>query len=158
MLNRVAKMIYQLILICSRLRRQQSNYPFQSSENTCQARVKILFSTISNFLTVGNEREYFKCFWSLEERKMQAAALQLHGEEQKDTLIAVAGDSGANDSTNCLQIRKKLDAIFDGKLSLEQSFTDIKRFLFGHLEICKSCCRAFDVRARFRSSGRGGIL
>jgi hypothetical protein len=89
---------------------------------------------------------------------MQAAALQQQSEKQKDEPIAVAGDSGANDGTNCLQIRKKLDAIFDGKSSLEQTFTDIKRFLFAHLEICKSCCRAFDPRVRFRPSGRAGIF
>lgn len=57
---------------------------------------------------------------------------------------------------SCFQIRKKLDALFDGDSRLEETHTAIKRFLFGHLVTCDACCRAFDVRARFRwGRGRG---
>lgn len=60
---------------------------------------------------------------------------------------------------SCFQIRKKLDALFEGDARLEETHAAIKRFLFGHLENCTACCRSFDVRVRFRSgSGGRGIF
>jgi hypothetical protein len=59
---------------------------------------------------------------------------------------------------SCFQIRKKLDALFEGDSRLEETDAAIKRFLFGHLENCTACCRAFDVRARFRSGRGRGIF
>jgi len=64
----------------------------------------------------------------------------------------------AVDQTSCLQIRENLDALFYGDSRLEAEHTDGKRRLFRHLESCDQCCRVFDVRIRFRSSGRPGIL
>ncbi len=58
---------------------------------------------------------------------------------------------------NCFQIREKLDALFDGGSRLEDAQVAVKRILFEHLETCKECCRSFDVRVRFRSSGRDRI-
>jgi hypothetical protein len=61
------------------------------------------------------------------------------------------------EQTTCIQIREKLDALFEGDSRLEDAHEQIKRVLFGHLESCQSCCRSFDVRVRFRSGGRKGI-
>lgn len=58
---------------------------------------------------------------------------------------------------NCFQVREKLDALFDRESLLAETHKAIKRILFNHLENCPECCRSFDVRVRFRSSGRAGI-
>lgn len=58
---------------------------------------------------------------------------------------------------SCLQIREKLDALF-GDSRLEETHEIVKRVLLRHLETCDACCRSFDVRVRFRSGGRNGIL
>lgn len=65
----------------------------------------------------------------------------------------------ATEKSGCSQVREKLNALFDGDARLEETHAAIKRFLFGHLENCAACCRAFDVRVRFRSgSGGRGIF
>jgi hypothetical protein len=51
---------------------------------------------------------------------------------------------------NCLETRKKLDALFSGKSPLKNADRQAKRSLFNHLESCERCCHAFDVRVRFR--------
>lgn len=63
-----------------------------------------------------------------------------------------------SEDASCFQVRKKLDALFDGDARLEDAQAAVKRFLFGHLENCEACCRAFDVRARFRCGGGRGIF
>ena len=62
------------------------------------------------------------------------------------------------EDATCFQIRKKLDALFDGESRLEDAHAAIKRFLFGHLETCAACCRAFDVRVRYRCGRGRGIF
>jgi hypothetical protein len=62
------------------------------------------------------------------------------------------------EDSSCFEIRKKLDALFDGESRLEDAHAAIKRFLFGHLETCAACCRAFDVRARYRCGRGRGIF
>lgn len=64
----------------------------------------------------------------------------------------------AVEQTNCFQIREKLDALFDGDSRLEEAHRELKRVLFGHLETCEQCCRAFDVRVCFRRGSGRGIL
>lgn len=59
---------------------------------------------------------------------------------------------------NCNQAKEKLDALLDGDERLEETHTAIKSILFRHLENCIDCCRAFDVRARFRKPGRDRIF
>lgn len=61
------------------------------------------------------------------------------------------------ETLSCLQVRNKLDALFDRDSLLEEAMTDFKRSLFRHLETCTDCCRAFDVRVRFCSSGGSRI-
>ena len=61
------------------------------------------------------------------------------------------------ENLNCNQIKGKLDELFGGKFSLEKMDVRTKMFLFRHLEICGSCCRAFDVRVHFRPTGRATI-
>lgn len=58
---------------------------------------------------------------------------------------------------NCAAIRESLDELFDGNANLEETPAGTKRGLFAHLEACRDCCRAFDVRARFRPAGRRRI-
>ena len=58
---------------------------------------------------------------------------------------------------NCSEVRDKLDELFDGDARLEETPAGIKRGLFSHLEACRDCCRAFDVRTRFRPAGRSRI-
>jgi hypothetical protein len=62
------------------------------------------------------------------------------------------------DKISCFQIREKLDSLFDGDSRLEEMPEAIKRILFRHLETCQNCCRSFDVRVRFRSSGGRGVF
>ena len=62
------------------------------------------------------------------------------------------------EQASCLQIREKLDALFDGDSRLEETQEMVKRVLLRHLETCDACCRSFDVRVRFRVGGRKGIL
>lgn len=84
---------------------------------------------------------------------MQAAAAQ---EFTREIPVVQEINVETTEDASCFQIRKKLDALFDGDERLEDAHAAIKRFLFGHLENCEACCRAFDVRVRFRSgSGRG---
>lgn len=61
------------------------------------------------------------------------------------------------ETTNCFQIRKNLDAVFSGESPLEEASAGIKRILFTHLEVCRDCCRSFDVRVRFRVAKRDMI-
>lgn len=62
------------------------------------------------------------------------------------------------EQASCLQIREKLDSLFDGSSRLEETHEILKRVLLRHLETCDACCRSFDVRVRFRVGGRKGIL
>ena len=61
------------------------------------------------------------------------------------------------EAMSCFQIREKLDALFGGDSRLEETHAAVKRILFEHLENCVACCRSFDVRLRFRSTGRDTI-
>ena len=74
--------------------------------------------------------------------------------------ISIVGEVGAeaSDARLCFQIREKLDALFDGDARLEETHEAIKKMLFRHLESCQSCCRSFDVRARFRRGKGNGIF
>lgn len=85
---------------------------------------------------------------------MQATAQKYTRENQVVREINVE----TGEDASCFQIRKKLDALFDGESRLEDAHAAIKRFLFGHLETCDACCRAFDVRARFRGGRGRGIF
>lgn len=62
------------------------------------------------------------------------------------------------DNADCLEIRRNLDALFDGSTLLETSSEIQKARLFGHLQSCKECCRSFDVRTRVRSTRRNRIF
>ena len=65
-------------------------------------------------------------------------------------------DVETGEAASCLQIREKLDALLGGNSRLEETPVAVKQSLFKHLESCRTCCRAFDVRVRFRpGKGRG---
>lgn len=79
-------------------------------------------------------------------------------EQKQSQEVTVHESSFATiDATDCFQIRERLDALFGGVSPLEETPAGIKRILFTHLEICRTCCRSFDVRVRFRSPGRDRI-
>ena len=61
------------------------------------------------------------------------------------------------EAMNCFEVRGKLEALFDRESLLEETPAGIKRQLFSHLETCRDCCRAFDVRVLFRPAGRAPI-
>lgn len=61
-------------------------------------------------------------------------------------------------SMNCEQAKEKLVALLSGDELLEETHVAVKSVLFRHLENCSDCCRAFDVRARFRTLGRDRIF
>jgi len=58
---------------------------------------------------------------------------------------------------SCSEVKEVLDELFGAKRKLEETRPHVKHHLFVHLEACRKCCRAFDVRVRFRPSRRGGI-
>lgn len=62
------------------------------------------------------------------------------------------------EDTDCLEIRRSLNALFDGSMQLETSTETQKMRLFDHLQKCETCCRSFDVRTRFRPARRNGIF
>ncbi len=62
------------------------------------------------------------------------------------------------EAINCFPIREKLDDVFSGAFPLEETQEASKRILFDHLRTCKECCRSFDVRVRYSSSGRDRIF
>lgn len=79
-------------------------------------------------------------------------------EQKQSQEVTVHESSFATiDATDCFQIRERLDTLFGGVASLEETPAGIRRILFGHLETCVTCCRSFDVRVRFRPSGRDRI-
>ena len=65
---------------------------------------------------------------------------------------------GMTEAINCIQIKEKLDALFNGGSSLEEMHPAIKRILFGHLETYQRCCRSFDVCVSVRPPGRDRIF
>ena len=85
---------------------------------------------------------------------MQAAVQELRPEILLKRKIIVE----TIDEINCFQIREKLDSLFEGNSRLEEMHEAIKKSLLRHLETCQNCCRSFDVRVRFRSSGGRRIL
>jgi hypothetical protein len=66
--------------------------------------------------------------------------------------------NGLSEDLSCFQIREHLDALFSGALMLETVHQITKRCLFKHLESCGHCCRAFDVRVRYRAVPGKGIF
>jgi len=92
----------------------------------------------------GNGLEGVKRMQSVEQKHGQTIFFEKIGIETVEAM-------------SCSQIREKLDGLFDEGVSLEDTSQDIKCHLFAHLETCRACCRAFDVRVRFRSNGRARI-
>ena len=78
-------------------------------------------------------------------------------QKQRQEVITDENNFATIDLANCLQIRERLDALFGGAAPLEETPAGIRRILFGHLEICETCCRSFDVRVHFRPPGRDRI-
>lgn len=62
------------------------------------------------------------------------------------------------EQSNCIQIRKELDALFDGREQLENTSELIRYRLLKHLMVCNNCCRSFDVRASWSSRRRSRLL
>ena len=85
---------------------------------------------------------------------MQATVQKFAGEN----LVVGEINIEATEKSGCVQVREKLDALFDGDARLEETHAAIKKVLFAHLETCEACCRSFDVRARFRSGRGRGIF
>lgn len=59
-----------------------------------------------------------------------------------------------NHEMKCSQAKECLDELFSRRRMLEDTRPTVKRLLFDHLETCRNCCRAFDVRVRFRPAHR----
>lgn len=83
--------------------------------------------------------------------------MQAVEQKQSQEVIGAENNFATNSAINCFQIRERLDALFGGAAPLEETPAGIRRILFGHLEICRTCCRSFDVRVRFRPTGRDRI-
>lgn len=77
---------------------------------------------------------------------------------QHPQAVSVANvDAEIINEMSCSQVRETLDQLFGGDRTLERTRPHIKHLLFEHLESCRKCCRAFDVRVRFRPAHRGGL-
>lgn len=82
------------------------------------------------------------------------AVVEKHSRKTLDYGIRTAG----TEAMNCSQIREALDAIFDGRIRLEETHTPAKRIMFEHLLNCRACCHSFDEGVRFSSPERDRIF
>jgi hypothetical protein len=77
--------------------------------------------------------------------------------QETRTIIIRDVDLDVTSEMNCSQAREHLDELFSRQRLLEETRPRVKRLLFEHLETCRSCCRAFDVRVRFRPAQHRNI-
>lgn len=78
----------------------------------------------------------------------------MHTLKQKQSRTGFFEELRVEKVMSCFEVREKLDELFDGNSMLEESTARFRRSLFAHLENCRGCCRAFDVRVGLRSAGR----
>lgn len=79
---------------------------------------------------------------------------------QKEKLTSVARTIKSKEPAvkDCIQIRETMDALIDGRMSLEQAEPAVKLAFLHHLEDCSACCRSFDVRVGFYGRGRSSMF
>lgn len=83
--------------------------------------------------------------------------MQVEKHKHNRQINAAEANFEAADAISCTEVKAKLDELSSGRFALEKMDKLTKTFLFRHLENCTGCCRAFDVRMRFRPTRHATI-